>query len=198
MSWSYHTKSSPSSIRKQARGLLTFLPSCSLASDRAEKAIQVCLWFIVQLTKFIVSDVCFRKFPTDGPYSIAFILNNGWITGFSDVLINCDPTGSCLLPEERVCPPSAFLVSTVESCLSRPLPWVRGGEGQRDLEQVPQLKVLRLAVLFQIFQTFLLCLCGSYLLDFMKSYSSRFYILLDLTFFPPCIKAFFFFFFTNR
>ena len=41
---------------------------------------------------------------------------------------------------------------------------------------------------------FLLCLCGSYLLDFMKSYSSRFYILLDLTvFFPPCIKAFYLF-----
>ena len=54
----------------------------------------------------------------------AFILNNGWITGFSGVLINCDPAGICFLPEDHVCP-SAFLVLTVESCLSRPLPCVQ-------------------------------------------------------------------------
>lgn len=111
-------------IQKQAREFLTFLPSCSSASDRLEKAIQLCLQFIVQLTKFIISDMYFRKFPTDGLYSIAFILNNGWITGFSGVLINCDPAGICFLPEDHVCP-SAFLVLTVESCLSRPLPCVQ-------------------------------------------------------------------------
>lgn len=148
----------------------------------------------MQLTKFTISDMYFRKFPTDGRYLIAFILNNGWIIGFLMCWLTVTPLVAlfCL---KTVFVPQPLWHQEQKAAFWGLCPACKA-ERQRDGEQGSWLKAFRFSqVLFQVFQAFLpltpLCLCMSSFLCFTESCSSSFYVLLDCFFFLSMSRHFF-------
>lgn len=127
----------------------------------------------------------FRKFPTDGPYRIAFILNNGWIIGFLICWLIVTPLVALFCLKTVFVPPSLSGVDGKK--LHFEAFALSAGGRDRDLEQAFKWKCPDLAKFFFKFsKPYLtstpLCLCVSCFLDFTKSYSSPFYILLDCLF----------------